>query len=292
MRLPAAKFRPYAELCKLRISFFAALSGAACFVLVSGGLTLRGVLVTAGIFSLASGAGALNHYQERDTDSLMPRTADRPVPSGRIKPQQALVFSFLCMFCGSAVLLAHGGIEGALLGFFAVFWYNGVYLYIKKKSVFAVIPGALTGAVAPAIGWTSGGGTPFSPSLGALCLCFFIWQVPHSWLLYLEYGGEYEKAGLPSLTRVWSRRQIIRTTFVWTLCTAVICLILSLYIVAITPLIRIALFVAALWLAGNSVMFFNEKKSRDGCAFLFGKLNAYIFIIMALLVCDRLLKLN
>ena len=196
------------------------------------------------------------------------------------------------MFTGSAVLLACSGIEALFLGLFAALWYNGVYVYLKKISAFAAIPGALTGAVPPAIGWISGGGMFFSPALGALCLCFFIWQVPHSWLLYLEYGGEYEKAGLPSLTRIWSRRQIIRTTFVWTLCTAVICLIVSLYMEVLAPVIRIALLVSALWMAGSGIMLLNDEISRNARSFLFGKLNAYLFVIMALLVCGRLLDFN
>jgi protoheme IX farnesyltransferase len=282
----------YSELAKIRISFFAALSASACFVLASGSFTLKCVVVTAGVFSLASGSCALNHYQERDTDRLMPRTRGRPIPSGRIRPEQALVFSFLLLWMGSAVLLACSGIEALLLGLFAVLWYNGVYVYLKKRSAFSVIPGALTGAAPPAIGWLSGGGMLFSPVLGALCLCFFIWQVPHSWLLYLEYGDEYEKAGLPSLTRIWSRRQIIRTIFVWTLCTAVICLIASLYVAVIAPVIRIALLVSALWLAGSGVMLLNEERSRNARGFLFGKLNVCLFVIMALLVCGRLLDLK
>ncbi len=289
MSTPLAIVRSYLELCKIRISFFAALSASACFVLASGVFTLQGALMTAGVFLLASGSCALNHFQERDTDRLMPRTWGRPIPSGRIKPVRALVFSFLLMCSGSGILLGCSSIEALLLGFFAVLWYNGVYVCLKRISAFSVIPGALTGAAPPAIGWISGGGSLFSPALGALCLCFFIWQVPHSWLLYLEYGGEYEKAGLPSLTCIWSRRQIIRTTFVWTLCTAVICLIVSLFMAAIAPVIRIAMFASALWLAGSGAMLLTEERSRNARAFLFGKLNVYLFVTMALLVCGRLL---
>ncbi len=289
MSAPLAVLYTYAELSKIRIAFFAALSSSACYVLASGVFTIQCVLVTAGVFSLASGSCALNHYQERDTDRLMPRTKGRPIPSGRLRPGEALVFSLLLMFTGSAVLLACSGVEASFLGLFAALWYNGVYVYLKKISAFAAIPGALTGAMPPAIGWISGGGIFFSPALGALCLCFFIWQVPHSWLLYLEYGGEYEKAGLPSLTRIWSRRQIIRTTFVWTLCTAVICLIASLYLEVLAPVIRIALLVSALWMAGSGIMLLNDEISRNARSFLFGKLNACLFVTMALLVCDRLL---
>jgi len=283
-----ARLHLYVELSKVRIAFFAALSAAACFVLASGSFSLRCVLVTAGVFSLASGSCALNHYQERDTDRLMPRTWGRPIPSGRLRPVQALVFSLLLMCTGSAVLLSSSGLMALILGLFAALWYNGVYVYLKKISAFAVIPGALTGAAPPAIGWISGGGLFFSNALGALCLCFFIWQVPHSWLLYLEYGGEYENAGLPSLTCIWSRRQIIRTTFVWILCTAVICLIVSLSVAVLEPFIRMALLVSALWLAGSGVMLLNEDRSRKARWFLFGKLNVFLFVVMTLLVCGRI----
>ncbi len=167
MRSLAPIIRPYAELCKIRISFFAALSCSACYVLASSALnmalTMECIMISAGVFFLASGSGALNQYQEMDTDGLMPRTARRPIPSGRIRPQQAKVFSFLLMGFGSAVLLVFGGVSAVLLGLFAALWYNGVYVYLKKKSVFSVIPGALTGTIPPVIGWTSGGGMPFSP---------------------------------------------------------------------------------------------------------------------------------
>src|SRR5208337_2143871 len=139
-----AMFHSYSELSKIRISFFAALSASAGFVLASGGCTLQCLMVTAGVFSLAAGSCALNHYQERDTDRLMPRTWGRPIPSGRIRPEQALVFSLLLMCTGSAVLLACSCIEALLLGLFAVLWYNGVYIYLKKISAYSVIPGALT----------------------------------------------------------------------------------------------------------------------------------------------------
>lgn len=296
MRSLAPIIRPYAELCKIRISFFAALSSSACFILASSGmtkaLTMECIMISTGVFFLAAGSCALNHYQERETDGLMPRTSGRPIPSGRIRPEQAKAFSFLLMGLGSAVLLAFGGISAVLLGLFAALWYNGVYVLLKKKSAFSVIPGALTGMIPPAIGWSSGGGMPFSPVFCSLCLCFFIWQIPHSWLLFLEYGHEYEKAGLPSLTQLWSRRQIIRNTFIWTLCTAIICLTVSLHLTSIAPVIRVALVAAALWLAGSSALLFYHGKHGYAHSFLFGKLNAYMFVVMALMVCGRLIQRN
>jgi len=285
----SALFSSYSSLAKIRISFFSSLSAAACFILASGRFTLQCAMVTCSVFLLASGACALNHYQDRFTDSLMPRTAGRPIPSGRVRPLQALVFSLAMLFLGAVTIFSCGGSEALLLGFFAVLWYNGVYAFLKKKSAFAAIPGALTGAVSPAIGWVSGGGSFFSPAIGAICICFFIWQIPHSWLLLLEYGEEYELAGLRSITRIWSSDQIERIVFVWILCTAAICLIIPLFLVSMGGLGRIMILCPALWLAGSSGMLLYQGKSESARAFLFGKLNVCLFANIALLVFDRLL---
>jgi protoheme IX farnesyltransferase len=194
----------------------------------------------------------------------------------------------MLMGAGFLTLLAGAGTTAAWLGIFAVLWYNGVYTPLKRKSAFASIPGALTGALPPLLGWSAGGGSLGDPGAGALALCFVIWQIPHFWLLLLHYGGEYEKAGLPSLTRIWSRRQLVRLTFIWTLCAAIISLLLPLYRTVIYPFAAVALALAAVWLVFTGTALFRSRESDQAVVSAFGRLNAYLLLVMLCLSLDRL----
>lgn len=199
------------ELTKFRISLFSTLSTFAGFILARRGLSSDVIFPILGVFLLASGSCALNQYQERQNDHLMERTKGRPIPSKKLSPSTALKISIGLLLFGSIILYvgAHWSVLG--LGLFAMFWYNGVYTSLKRKSPFAAIPGALIGAIPPLIGWVSGKGhLSLDPQILAISFFFFIWQVPHFWLLLLNSGRDYEKAGLPSLTRIFSSAQIGR----------------------------------------------------------------------------------
>ncbi len=206
-------------LCKIRVALLSASSTAVAYILAAPSLNARFAVVVSGVFLLACGSLALNQYQERGIDSAMPRTRPRPIPSGLIKPSHALTWSLLLLCSGFFLLLWSGNPLVCALGLLAMLWYNGLYTYLKQKTAFAVVPGALIGAIPPAIGWVGGGGALLDPRLISLCFFFFIWQVPHSWLLIMHYGSEYEKAGIPSLTQVFSTMQLRRIVFMW-MCAA------------------------------------------------------------------------
>ena len=241
-------FTSYYQLCKIRIAFFSGLSAAAGYVLVASRLRSQLVFVFVGVFLLACGASGLNQCQERATDALMFRTKDRPIPSGRIKPRNALLFSIMLAASSIYILYAGCGPMPAILGLIATIWYNGVYTSLKKKSAFAAVPGALTGAIPPAIGWVAAGGHLSDPRLSAISLFFAIWQVPHFWLLLMNHGNEYRDAGLPSLTLILSRAQISRIVFQWIAATAVCGPALCLFGLAQSSLIQYSLLVASVWL--------------------------------------------
>jgi protoheme IX farnesyltransferase len=206
-------------LCKIRVALLSAFSTAAAYVVAAPSLNARFPLVVTGVLFLACGSLALNQYQERGIDAAMPRTRPRPIPSGLIKPAHALFWSLFLLCTGFLALLHTGNVLTCALGLLALLWYNGLYPYLKRKTAFAAIPGALIGAIPPAIGWVGGGGALPDPKLAVLCFFLFIWQVPHSWLLIIHYGNEYEKAGIPSLTGVFSSVQLRRIVFVW-MCAA------------------------------------------------------------------------
>jgi protoheme IX farnesyltransferase len=241
-----------------------------------------------GVFLLACGSSALNQYQERGIDARMERTRHRPVPSGDITAGHAITLSLILITAGLFFLIYNVGMVAFGLGMGAVLWYNGAYTYLKKKTAFAAVPGALVGSIPPAIGWVSGGGDLFSPRLLALCLLFFLWQVPHFWLLILRHGKEYEEAGLPSLTGLLSRAQISRITFVWIFATAAAGLLLPLYGMGNSKIASLSLFPAAVWLVWNGMNLLGEKSTPDFAIHGFNRMNGYIFIVMSLLSLDKI----
>jgi heme o synthase len=237
-----------AELTKLRISAMSTLTGAAGYVACARGVHWGVVAASVGTLLLAMGASALNEVQERDYDAVMVRTRNRPIPTGAVAPATAAGVAFALGAAGFAVLCFGGNLTAALLGLLAMIWYNGVYTPLKRVTAFAAVPGSLIGALPPAIGWAAAGGSPLDPSILALCTVFFIWQVPHFWLLLFLYGEDYARAGFPTLDRVLSRDGLARVTFTWMVATAAACALLPVFGVLRSLPSLVLLGVAALWL--------------------------------------------
>jgi protoheme IX farnesyltransferase len=176
----------------------------------------------------------------------------------------------------------------SVLGVLALFWYNGVYTYLKKKTAFAAVPGAAVGMVSPAIGWVSAGGDLFDPRIAAVCFIFFMWQIPHFWLLLLNHGKEYEQAGLPSLTRVMSKPQIGRVTFAWIVAAAIAGLSLPLYGSIRSPA-YLLLIPCAGWIIWSGRMLTGKRPAGPLSPGLFKKINIYLFLIMSLLSLEHII---
>jgi protoheme IX farnesyltransferase len=164
----------------------------------------------------AGGAGAINHYVDRDIDAVMTRTASRPVPSGRVPAQVALWFgislgvaSFVLLFFAVNPLAAFLSLSG-LLGY--VFVYT---LWLKRRTPLNIVIGGAAGAVPPLVAWaaTTGGLSWWAVYLFAIV---FYWTPPHFWALSLLMKGEYAKAGVPMMPVVRgedeTRRQIVLYT--------------------------------------------------------------------------------
>ncbi len=288
MRSSKKNLVTYIRLCKVRIAFFSAFSAATGFMLSARQPEPKMIVVMMGIFFLASGASALNQYQEKDIDILMPRTMNRPIPSGRLRPGDALYFSVISISCGLLALFLVGDPLLPLLGLCAVIWYNGVYTFLKRRTAFAVIPGALVGALPVAVGWVAGAGGLYDPKLWMVCFFFFMWQVPHSWLFILNYGAEYEKAGLPSLTVLFSTVQLLRINFIWISAVGVSCLLVTMSGAIGNSIVNFSLLVLSAWLVGNGVKLLETEGRQAGYSFAFKRINTYMFFVMSLLVADKL----
>jgi heme o synthase len=212
----------FAEIVKLRITVLVSLTTALGYFAGTDTLSFNFIFPVTGIFLLACGSAALNQYQERNTDALMERTKNRPIPSGRIGGINVLLVSLLLLLIGSFVLILKTNLTTLLVGLVTFYWYNGIYTPLKKKFSLAIIPGSLVGALPPLAGWTAAGGNIFDAKIIYIALYFFVWQIPHFWLLLLVYGGDFEKGGFPVMTNKIKEKSIVVITFTMLVVTVLI----------------------------------------------------------------------
>ena len=278
------------DLGKIKISLLATLSTATGYFLATGKITTQMFVPTAAVFLLACGSCALNQYQEREIDQWMERTKSRPIPSGRLNPETALQISLGLILFGALTLFFGAGTLTLALGLFAVLWYNLIYTPLKQKTAFAAVPGALVGAIPPVLGWVAGGGTLLDPRIGGVGLFFFIWQIPHFWLLLLDASKDYENAGLPSITRFFSTRQIKRIVFIWLLSTGVSALTFPAFGLINLRSVYLFFFAATVWLTWTTIIFLRSQTVEVSSRFTFMKLNVYVLFVIFLLSFDRLLS--
>jgi protoheme IX farnesyltransferase len=276
----------YGSLCRLPVAFFAATAAFTGTVLASPHDNLCALLSASAVLLLSCGASALNQYQEQDIDALMKRTHLRPLPSGALAPWKALVL-FLLLIAGGLGVAAFCGTRALLLCAIAVIWYNGVYTPLKRRTAFAAVYGAPVGMLPPAVGWTAGGGSLTDPRLFAIVMVFFLWQVPHFWLLLLRSGNDYERAGLPSLTRFFSTARLSRLTALWMVAAASAAALLPLYDMVRSTALGVALVITALLLTIVAI----QVLRQPGAAKLgFTAINLFLVSLLVLLSADSLIR--
>lgn len=280
------------ELGKVRITSFVSLTTSLGYILFSGKIDLGIILPTFGVFLLASGASCINHLQEQKFDAAMDRTKGRPLPSGRIDSISTLLLGINVLLFGSLILYYSSNIESLMLGWLAVLWYNAFYTPLKRKFALAVVPGALIGAIPPVIGWAAAGGNPLDTKILIVALFFFIWQVPHFWLLLLLHGKDYEQAGFPTLTRLFSSLQVSRITFVWIAALAFSCVLIPLANISTQPFTPVLLFLLALWLIFESRGILSSYFEKVIFRKAFIRINIFVLLVVLLISIDKLLLIE
>jgi protoheme IX farnesyltransferase len=208
----------YLQLVRPRLALLVLVTVGAGWFLAAGGEPdwLPLVHASIGTALLFAGASALNQLLERHRDALMPRTANRPLPAGRLQPIEVLALGGVLSAVGLVCLLALCQPLAAGLGAFAHFSYVLVYTPLKERTPLSTLVGAVPGAVPPMIGWAAARGSLDSGAL-ALFLIVFLWQVPHFLAIAWIYRDQYARAGfrvLPVLDPqgVQTGKQMIRYT--------------------------------------------------------------------------------
>jgi len=212
----------YWQLLKPRVMSLVVFTGL-CGMLTSPG-TIHPILGFTAILSLAIGAGAagcLNMWWEKDSDALMKRTANRPLPAGRVDPDTALAFGMI-MACGSILtMMVAVNLMAATLLAFTIFYYVVIYTaLLKPNTPQNIVIGGAAGALPPVIGWAAVTGT--APiEAWALFLIIFLWTPAHFWALSLQCSDDYKNAGIPMLPCVKGPKATKRQIFIYTLLTVI-----------------------------------------------------------------------
>src|SRR6266850_6635281 len=191
------RFAAYLELTKPRITFLIVLTAAAGFALASPARIDYSALVRAmvGIALLSSGIATINQYMERDLDALMRRTADRPLPSGRLLPWEALFVGSALTVLAEIYLVMLVNPLTAVLGLTVIAGYLFAYTPLKTRTSLSTMVGAFPGAVPPLIGWTAARGT-LDLEGWVLFAILFLWQFPHFLAIAWMYREDYSRAGI------------------------------------------------------------------------------------------------
>ncbi len=235
----------------------------------------------------AGSANCINCYIDRDIDQIMGRTQRRSLPSGRVKPRQALLFGIFLGISSFIVLTLFVNLLSAVLAFSAILFYVFIYtLWLKRSTVQNIVIGGAAGAVPVLVGWAAVTNNLSLPAIWLFAIIFF-WTPPHFWALSLLIQKDYEKAGIPMLPVVKGEAETRRQILLYSLLLLAITLVLFamgamgyLYLVGAVILGGGLVYLAIrLW----------RDQSKKWARTLFWYSNMYLAAIFAIMVLDRVI---
>jgi protoheme IX farnesyltransferase len=207
----------YVTLTKPKVQSLLLLTTVTTMYVAATPTPLRVALTCLGGYLSAGGAGAINHYWDRDIDGRMARTADRPVPSGRVSPAAALRFGILLAIASVLLLGTTVNWLAAGLSFCGFVGYVGVYtIWLKRRTPQNIVIGGAAGAVPPLVGWAAATGHLAWTAVFLFAIVFY-WTPPHFWALSLLMKDEYAKVNVPMMPVVKGERETRRQILLYTI---------------------------------------------------------------------------
>jgi protoheme IX farnesyltransferase len=282
------KFGDYLELTKPRLSLLSVFTVLIGYLAARPAPDLwRLAAVVVGTMLAAGGVAALNQWMEHDTDALMKRTADRPIPSGKVPDGSAFVLGMLMCITALFLLFAKVNPLSALFTLLTILSYLCWYTPAKRWSYWSTEIGALAGAFPPLIGWAAGEGRV--TALGWILFgVLFFWQIPHFMAVAWIYRRDYSLVNFPMLpvrdeTGVW--------VAAWSL-VATVCLVAASVLPTVLGLASFYYLAAAVaggaWFVWRAVLFLRPEGRDVAARKLFLTSITYLPLVLIALVADRL----
>jgi protoheme IX farnesyltransferase len=284
------KLKDYIELAKIKIMIPVALTGFTGYFIFDPHLSLRIFITSCGILLMAISASVLNQIQEVETDSKMNRTRNRPLPGNRVSVQGATIFILINLLAGIIFIYYAGNLKAVIIGLITIIWYNGIYTYAKRITAFAIVPGAITGALPPLIGWVAAGGGLWDKPVLFVEFLIFTGQIPHFWLLILKYGEEYKQAGIPSLIDIFSPKQIKRLTFTWVVSSVFAALFLCYFEIIRSDIVILILLIASIYIIWQFSTLLKIRANSNNYKRYSMFLDLYFLLILLLLISDMIIR--
>jgi protoheme IX farnesyltransferase len=274
----------YVALTKPKVQSLLLLT-TVCTMEIAGDPSIELIALTVvGGYLSAGGAGAVNHWYDRDIDKLMARTANRPVPAGRVSPRAALIYGCVLALLSFVLLTATVNVLSATLAFGGFLGYVFVYtVWLKRRTPQNIVIGGAAGAVPPLVGWAAVTGGLGGMPVYLFAIVFF-WTPPHFWALSLLMKNEYARVGVPMLPVVRGEREtrkqiLLYSVLLWAVTQLPFCAggLGTIYLVS-------SLVLGGLFIAGAIVLYRRADRRSALRLYLFSL--AYLALLFGAMVLD------
>ena len=281
--------KDFIVLTKFILSFAVSLSALFAYIMAKGEMGFDMLLATLSVLLVAMGVSTLNQVQEYKSDAKMARTKHRPIASGKMSPRTGIIIAAVLIVLSMVLIYSLLGLTGVNIFMFAFIWYNAMYTPLKKKSALAVIPGAILGVIPPAIGWLVAGHSLVELEFISIAAYYFIWQVPHFWLLVMLFHGDYKDGGYPTAMRLFGQNSLQRLTFVWLMFTIQAGAFMVWAFQVYTASLVVAILIG-IWGFISSFELLRDKFELKDARSVFWKINAAFLALVVLISIDEYIK--
>jgi len=283
-------FNDFKQLTKVGLSLSVVFSSLAGYLLAVDEVQYSVLFMLAiGGYLMVGASNAFNQIIEKDTDALMKRTMNRPLPTGRMHVSTAMVVAVSFTIVGLAILYSINP-KSALFGAISIFLYTSVYTPLKSVTPLSVFVGAIPGAIPFMLGWVAAT-DDFSIEPGMLFLIQFFWQFPHFWAIAWLQFDEYKKAGFNLMPMGKKNKKAVIQIIIYTICLIIVSVIPvlkltgSFYIYPVTAVVLVALGSVMLYYAFKLYKHQTNKEARQ----LMLSSVLYITLIQIIYVVDKFL---